>query len=429
MKKNDRNLLLVSMIKRIEFNWKLCKGARQSGVCQITDLGFHPCELACLEENKVNLIRRTSEGKLYTCAQCQGLLLPCVHYLRYKNVPLESFLKKPPTSRAIPAPLCGADAIGINNGVEIDHNRCVGCLLCGAYCPISAIVFDKHLQAYVCTPSSCSRPCLNACKSEAISLVKVPMSGTKFKTIQRTKAPIPCENKELLTYLKRMDFDKVRLPKKTNIIDGIPVKVNFEDFSESDEVRILTPWAANALLFIYSLPPNRGIYEVQLPQPQGQKRYPRPDFCLLSLRENVLLMLESKKNFLSAKSGVINQIAKKYREKVISIVSKHNLSQGTNLKSYIPLFIGGKDTEIKPKRTNLSFYENLINFDIPVMSASFLWVLLASKLFGVEAVSSEKFIHSVLSKHNTEGLLKNGAIVIENDIIKLRDYRKFIWGK
>lgn len=312
------------MIKRIEFNWRLCKEARQRGICQITDLGLYPCELACLEENKINLIRRTSEGNLYTCAQCQGSLLPCVHYLRYKNVPLESFLKKPPTSGAIPAPLCGTDAIEINNGVEIDHNRCVGCLLCGAYCPISAIVFDKQLQAHVCTPSSCSRPCLNVCKSKAISLVNVPMSETKFKTIQRTKTPVPCENQELLTYLKRMDYDKIRLPRKTGIINGMPTKVSFEDFSESDEIRKLTPWAGNALLFIYSLPQNHGIYEVQLPQPQDQKRYPRPDFCLLSLRENVLLMLESKKNFLSAKSGVINQIAKKYREQVLSVVAKHN---------------------------------------------------------------------------------------------------------
>ena len=417
------------MIKRIEFNWKLCKEARQKGVCQLTDLGLYPCELACLEENEVNLIRRTSEGNLYTCTHCLGSLLPCVHYLRYKNVPLESFLKKPPTSGAIPAPLCGTDAIEINNGVEIDHNRCVGCLLCGAYCPISAIVFDKQLQARVCTPSSCSRPCLNVCKSKAVSLAKIAMSGKKFKTIERTKTPVPCENKDLLTYLEKMDFDKIELPKKTRIINKIPVKVNFEDFSETDEIRKLTPWAGNALLFIYSLTPNRGIYEVQLPQPQGQKRYPRPDFCLLSLRENVLLILESKKNFFSAKSGVINQVAKKYREKGVSIVAKHNSSQGTSFKPYIPLFIGGKDRDITPKRTNLSFYRNLIKFNIPVMSASFLWVLLASKVFGVETFSSENFIHLVLSKHNIEGLLKNGAIITENNSIKLCDYRKIIWGK
>jgi ferredoxin len=349
--------------------------------------------------------------------------------MRYENIGLTDFLRNLPTSGGIPAPICGVDAIRINDGLNIDSNACVGCLLCAAYCPIGAIVFDKQLKAHVCSPSSCNKPCISKCKFNAIFVEKNSASKDKIETICKLRTPVACENHEIFNSLKNIRFNQIQFPKTTRIVDGIPTKVDFEHFTESDEVLNLTPWAGKALLYIYSLPSNSGIYEVRLPQPQGSKRYPRPDFCLLSLKEKIVLMLESKRNLLSAKSGVINQVANKYREEVTAVVEEFNKNRSTNFKVFIPLLIGGEEDELLPSNTNQPFYENLISFKIPFISAGFVWVLLAMKLFGINAFEPSKAIQSFLTMPNVKGLLKDGAVISEKGTIKLQDYIKLVQGK
>ena len=419
---------MTSMLEHIEFNWKKCHEAREKGLCRRTDLGLYPCQRACKKENKVNLIFETTNGDVYTCVRCPEEHPQCIHYQRYENISFADFLRHSP-AKSTYAPLCGADALEINGGVKI-NSHCVGCLLCAAYCPISAIAFDEQLQAHVCTPSICTQPCIRACNRGAISLTKDPISSTKFSAIQASKTSAYLDSKEILNHLKNIEFEKIKFPRKAIITDEMPKRVNFEFFTAGEsEVRRLTPWVGNALRYIYSLPGKFGAYEVRLPAPSDYERYPRLDFCLISPNEGIILIPECKRDFYAARSGVINQISKKYRDKVESLVIEHNLNRGTNFMSYIPLLVGGEDTELIPKRTNLSFYQNLIKFNITLISASLVWILLALKLFVKDIPHPENVFQSLLGKEEVKGLLKNGAIIGNKERIKFCDYKTLVEGR
>lgn len=416
------------MPERIEFNWEKCREAREKGLCRRTGLGLYPCQLACKKENRVNLIFETTKGDLYTCVQCPEEHPPCIHYQRYENISFADFLRHPP-AKATYAPLCGADALEINGGVKI-NSHCVGCLLCAAYCPISAIAFDQQLQAHVCTPPICTKACIRACVHGAISLAKAPTPSPKFRAIQASKTSVHLDNKDVLNHLKNIEFEKIKFPRKAIITDEMPKRVNFELFTAGEsEVRRLTPWVGNAFRYIYSLPAKFGAYEVRLPEPSDYERYPRLDFCLISPDEGIILISECKRDFYAARSGVIDQISKKYRDRVEKLVIEHNLNRGSNFTSYIPLLVGGEDSELEPKSTNLSFYQNLIKFDITLISTSFVWILLALKLLVKDLPHPQKVFQSLLCREEVKGLLKNGAIIGNKELIKFCDYKTLVEGK
>jgi len=56
----------------------------------------------------------------------------------------------------------------------LDLNRCIGCNLCGKYCPTEATYYDKELKKLVFNYSNCigCGQCVNQCKFDVRTMVK-----------------------------------------------------------------------------------------------------------------------------------------------------------------------------------------------------------------------------------------------------------------
>lgn len=193
----------MQIIQRLYFNWKICREARRKGLCKANESNLFPCQEACRKEHGVTCIRFSSSGNPYVCMQCPEEHPPCVHHRRFENISLESFMTKTPRS-GVWEPLCIADCIEINEGVKIHSEMCVGCLLCAAYCPIHAVVLDSKMKAHICSPSNCSKLCIEACPVSAISVVS-DFDRTLFEKLKKDTPKAYCEANRLVKSILSLD--------------------------------------------------------------------------------------------------------------------------------------------------------------------------------------------------------------------------------
>lgn len=393
------------MALRLNIEKSKCTVLRRKRTCKKDPKdGLYPCQKVC-QERGVSLIVETVEKEPYACMQCRYdpsmLSPPCMFTERRKNASFVGLLNSKLTGIREPAPLCPINAIKISEkGVWIDADECVGCLLCAAACPISAIVLDHDLRAHLLSPHNALQAYQNACPWGAISFKQTSsVDVAEFKRFERLRSKVRCDNAEVVSQLENMEFEKIQHP-TCSFVGPLGVrKTNFEDFTRTDEVTKLTPWLGEALKRI-SQAKVRSAYEVRLPSKPGF-RYPRLDFCIADSK--AVLVVESKRDERLARVGIVDQIRKKYREEIKEILSGRQIDTWN-----VILAIGGFEKDIS-RSTYL--FALLDKNRIQLVSASLIWCLLAYNFFTGEELPWSKVIPQIFSNQNVISALAQGVIV------------------
>jgi Fe-S-cluster-containing hydrogenase component 2 len=326
---------------------------------------------------------------------------PCMFTERKKNASFESLLDGKPAGIRETAPICPVDAIKLDkNGIWIEEKQCVGCLLCAAACPISAITLDQALRAHLLSPDKSKETFREACPWGASDCRETSTEDmTRFRELCVEKRGIYHQETELTACVKDLSFEKCVHVTRSYINHSEAYRTNFEEFSRSDEVTKLTPWMGEALKRISSGTPISG-YEARLPNKPGM-RYPRLDFSIID--REAILVVESKRDEGSAKAGIVDQIEKKYREEIRAMLSKRHMK-----KWNILLSVGGNDRDLS--RSNFLFSILRAN-GIQMMSASFVWSLFAFNLLSGKRLLWSRVIPSIFSNKNVLALLASGVVM------------------
>jgi Fe-S-cluster-containing hydrogenase component 2 len=320
---------------------------------------------------------------------------------RKKNASFESLLNGRPTGIKEIIPTCPVDAIKLGDkGVWIEEKQCVGCLLCAAACPISAIALDQSLRAHLLSPHRSIKTWSDACPWGAISCKEGSTGDSiRFQELRDERGGISYEETELTRSLKELNFEKCAHVTRSYVNHSGAHSTNFEEFSKSDEVTRLTPWIGGALARISNGTP-LSAYEARLPNKPGM-RYPRLDFSIID--KDAVLVIESKRDEVSARAGIVDQIEKKYREEIKAMLSKRPIKKWNLL-----LAVGGHDKELS--RSNYLFSILRAN-GIQMISASFIWSLLAYNLFSGKSFPWSSVIPHVFANKNAVALLANGVVI------------------
>ena len=382
-----------------------CRKLRDVGTChKNSKSGTYPCQEVG-QEIGVSLIVETRMGDPYACMQCShnptALSPPCMFTERGRNASLDSLLNGKPTGIREVAPICPVDAIKTGDkGIWIEEEKCVGCLLCVAACPVSAIVVDQNLRAHLLSPHKSKNDWSNACPWGATSFKETSKEDIiEFQRLQAEKNRVRCRNSKLVEYLDEMHFGKVTFPTRSYVGPTEVSKTNFEEFSMSDEVTMLTPWIGETLKRI-SHEPVISAYEARLPSKPGL-RYPRLDFCIVD--KEAVLVIESKRDEGSARSGIVDQLRKKYREEIKTILGRRQVRRWNLL-----LATGGPESEL---RRSDYLFSLLSSNRIQLVSASFIWCLLAYNLFSGKRLPWSSVIPQVFSNPQVVAALANGVVI------------------
>lgn len=62
--------------------------------------------------------------------------------------------------------VCPAEAVSLDDGLELDSNRCSGCLLCTSVCPSGALELSSDFLACLAQLSKVSEPVLGCCRTK-----------------------------------------------------------------------------------------------------------------------------------------------------------------------------------------------------------------------------------------------------------------------
>ncbi|MCQ2417118.1 MAG: 4Fe-4S binding protein [Oscillospiraceae bacterium] len=127
-------------------------------------LGCHLCEYNCAFANSglTDMVKALKDKKIYP---------------RVRVETDEDGITYAVSCRHCTNPLCVksciAGALSIQDGViQIDHNKCVGCLTCVLVCPHGAVVEDEKgiaQKCELCMKNSCGAPaCVAGCPNGAI---------------------------------------------------------------------------------------------------------------------------------------------------------------------------------------------------------------------------------------------------------------------
>jgi len=241
--------------------------------------------------------------------------------------------------------------------------------------------------------------------------------SVRFQELQDENGGICYQETELTKYLKELSFEKCTHPTLSYVNHSRAYTTNFEEFSKSDEVTKLTPWIGEALVRISGGTPV-SAYEARLPNKPGM-RYPRLDFSIID--KEAILVIESKRDEVSARAGIVDQIRKKYREEIRTVLSKRLIQ-----KWNILLAVGGHDRDLSRSNYLLSI---LGTNGIQMISASFIWSLLAYNLFSGKLFPWSNVIPRVFSNRKAVALLASGVVVeYEPNQFELIPFAKFLGG-
>ena len=390
---------------RFHIDQAACTRLRSGGTCRRNPHSeMYPCQENC-QEMGVSLIVETRTGNPYACMQCRynpkAKSPPCMFTERRKNDSFEGLLNGKLSGIREIASVCSTDAIKTGDrGIWIDEEKCVGCLLCVASCPISAIAVDQNIRAHLFSPHKSKNDWANACPWGASSYRQTSDSDSlEFQKLSVEKKGATCANTDLVESIGNMAFEKVTFPTRSYVRRSSVHRTSFEEFSMSHEVTMLTPWIGETLKRIsdgYVV----STYESGLPSVPGS-RYPRLDFCII--HNEPVLIIESKRDEASAKSGIVDQVEKKYREEIKKILDRKHRD-----KWHLLLAVGGPESELTYNRYLFSL---LSSNKIQMVSASFIWCLLAYNLFSGKKLCWRDAISKVFSDNNVVAALASGVVI------------------
>ena len=228
----------------------------------------------------------------------------------FKNA--QSFLSGSPAIRTIetPFPLIIRGCMGrdvANNAVKTNTSNCIGCGFCIAGCPSRSFEVPRSMQ-----PISQCGSGLSA-SSEAIKMLKTENTTNRV------------------------------FPKLVKVIGNqkSSESVSFANFTGSDEVRNLSPWAAQMARYVCGSESEVAL-EVSI-DIEGKPRAGRLDVCVRS--ENGVFIFESKKTFKSMiiENRVFDQFLD-YRIELDAITQ----SISSASKCHLFILIGGEETDVFP---------------------------------------------------------------------------------
>lgn len=202
---------------------------------------------------------------------------------------------------------------------------------------------------------------------------------------------------------------------------------NFEEFTKVNETTNIAVWTANTIKHLSSSETSRIGLEINMIISE-RDRGGRLDVCMIN--SNNLIVLETKVSFnkMVTEARYTSQMSA-YEEEITNILKKNNIA----IHSYKSLIVGGPERDLLPfthsectsKVGNQSemFYNNLLKFKFPFISAQSLLLLGLLKLFKGPEYSIEN-IFSIINKKGFLGLLSCGFVGVKNGqyhIFKLKD--------
>ena len=375
----------MQIIQRLHFKRKICWEARQNGLCKANESNLFPCQEACRKEHGVACIRFSSSGNSYACMQCPEEHPPCVHHMRFENISLENFMTETPRS-GVWEPLCIADCIEINEGVKIHSEKCVGCLLCAAYCPIYSVVLDSKMRAHICSPFNCSKSCTEACPVSAISIVS-DFDRTLFESLKKDTTIAHCEASRLVKSILLLDAGSF-----SNLFSGT-FKAFRKRLGDADK---FISWTGSAFPKLFGKPESIVVgYEVQV------KEGWRPLRLELSVRDRLPSFF-----FFAKFKNDLEDFQFIDRHLLARRTIKHFLSSFRK-RVYHSDFLVANYPERKIFRNGAllsTLLSRLEKYQLPLISLQALYGLLAFDLFSHGKISFDK-LYNLLMKENRLYLL------------------------
>ena len=271
------------------------------------------------------------------------------------------------------------------NHIVINEKKCIRCLFCVFACPDNLIEIRENLEVL----AKCSNY-----NSNYGNILSHNFYNSFFKG------------------------NLIALP----VLDISHFNVRFrslEDFTEIDEIKNLSMWAANLIKYLSFSKRARIGKEINM-MISKRARGGRLDICLLS--DDHLMVFESKVNFtkMMSEDRYLTQMLA-YESEIQNTIRK--LERKINYKKI--LLIDGSETDLMPpnhpyctsKIGNQSsiFYNNLVRYKLFFISSESLFLLSILKLFKGNEYSLEKIIDKYFNS-NIYGLTSAGFIEVDNDL-------------
>ena len=269
-----------------------------------------------------------------------------------------------------------------SNNVVINNNNCIKCLFCIFACPEHLIEIKENLDVI----AKCSNY-----ENDYENILSQDYYNNYFK--------------EKLINLPALDISHFNVKFKS-----------LKNFTEIDETKNLSIWAANLIRYL-SISKNVRIGTEIKMMIKSRDRGGRLDICLLS--ENHLLVFESKVSFskMMSEDRYLSQMIA-YESEIQSTLTK--LKREINYKKI--LLIDGDESDLLPpnhpyctsKIGNQSsiFYNNILEHKLFFISSESLLLLSILKLFKGDDYSIENILDKY-DKPNIVGLTSAGFITVD----------------
>ena len=272
-----------------------------------------------------------------------------------------------------------------NNAIRVNSSKCIGCGFCIAGCPSHSFALTDSMKPI----SQCG-------------------SGLKISS-------------ELVQlYKSDNSSDDVFLKLSSALAYGRSIEQqSLSNFTSSDEVRNLSPWAAQIASFICGKQSEIGL-EVNI-DIEGKPRAGRLDVCIRS--KNGVFIFESKKSFKSMmiEDRIFNQFLD-YRLELDQISSEDDV----NPRCHLFVLIGGDETDLFPldhpdcssydADESRRMYRWLKENNAKIVSAQgLLW--LAFRDFSGQSPSSVDVLKSFYSDSSAYILTSRGFVCLENGVL------------
>jgi len=194
-----------------------------------------------------------------------------------------------------------------SNSIEVVEAKCVGCGFCVTGCPSMSFKIDD-------------------------SLAPMARCGEGRAVTHQFRQLVTHEN-----------ISSAVFRKLTGIFAGGQSKNfwSFADFTSSDEVKNLSPWAMRALTYLLG-PGSEGALEVNIAI-EGKDRSGRLDVCVRTERE--VFIFESKKDFkaMMSEGRVFDQFLD-YRIEI----DRSIVESGIHRPCHLMVLLGGEETDVFP---------------------------------------------------------------------------------
>lgn len=267
----------------------------------------------------------------------------CAHYQRIERTWFDDFLSG--RVAQVWDSLCPADVIILKDGVKINTNLCVSCLLCAAHCPRSSIAFDQRLHAYVTDTQKCED-----CQREVLG-------GGGGANFYARSNPAEKVSNSVIESIRGFNSNQLRKPLE-----------KFREHTNKD-TNTLMRWGSNAIRYLTA---GRTAYGVKV---KGAEREIRIEMCNIADRTITLWKFGKRADFRFIDRFMIAE------DKIKSIVKSQNFSAPMTV--YGCYLIGDRESNYfnYANGIDVSVKSRLSDYNLLMFSSVTLWFLVAIKLF------------------------------------------------